>query len=260
MKIILTDRIGKHITEAVGDDFVQLDIQQAYGFEDILTFETAPESFVEIDIDPHIKKSIVYTPTGTITYQMPVGYKTQAYHPDAFKADSHCITMAVVTEDTLAARRNLACNALDKRWETGYYPHAEANVVTRDEPWFEAKNAIDGCFERDGHGAWPYQSWGGGLRDDLEFTLDFGRKVTVDEVVIYLRADYKDDHDVNWESGTIEFSNGKQVDLEMGLTENGQSFTFESQTITWLKLKNLKREVSVAFTALTQIEVYGVEC
>lgn len=259
MKIILTDRIGTFIVEEVGDDIVELNYNNKYGFEDILTFETEPGSFVEIDIDPHVNKSIVFTPTGTITYHIPVAQKLKAYHPDAFQGEQHHISMKVVSKETLTTRRNLAINGLDKRWKTGYYPHAEGNVVTRDEPWFEGKNAIDGKFERDGHGAWPYQSWGGGLRDDLEFVLDFGREVTIDEIIIYLRADFENDHDVNWESGTLEFSSGKITPIKMILTPEGQSFKFNNETIKWLKLKDLKREVSKAFSALTQIEVYGIE-
>lgn len=259
MKIRLTDRMGEEKAKASGETKVKLDFNEEYGFEDILIFETTPKSFVEIDIDPHFVNSIVYTPTGIIEYQLPVGYKAKAYHPDAFKGNKHTVTMELLPEERVKARRNLALNALDKRWETGYYPHAEANVVTRDEPWFEAKNAIDGSFKRDGHGAYPYQSWGGGLRDDLEFTLDFGREVLIDEIVIYLRADYTDNHDINWESGTIEFSNGYSMPIQMTKTKEGESFTFEPQKVTSIKLKNLKREFSKAFTALTQIEVFGQE-
>lgn len=259
MKITLTDRLGIELMTAEGEDLVRLDINQAYGFEDILVLETRPNSFVLIDIDEHVKPSIVYTPSGKIIYQIPVAMKLKAYHPDAFQGDSHCITMTKVAPEVLESRRNLALNGMDLRWETGYYPHAQGNVVTRDEPWFEGKNAIDGWLERDGHGAWPYQSWGGGLRDDLEFELDFGREVIIDEVVIYFRADMENGHDINWESGTLEFSNGHSMALEMELTKKGQSFKFQPQRVTSIKLKDLKRELSAAFTALTQIEVFGVE-
>lgn len=259
MKITLTDRLNNVKVTSEGEEAVTLDINQKYGFDDILVFETEANSFVEISIDQHVKNSVIYTPDGKISYQIPVNMKLKAYHPEAFQGESHQITMKKLNEDTLKTRRNLALNGMDLRWPTGYFPHAEANIVTRDEPWFEGKNAIDGWLERDGHGAWPYQSWGGGLRDDLEFWIDFGREVTIDEIVIYFRADMVNDHDINWESGTVEFSNGYKLDLKMTLTEEGQSFKFEPQTVNRIKLTNLKREFSAAFTALTQIEVYGVE-
>lgn len=257
MKITHTDRLGNLRGEATGEDAVTLEIASAYGFEDILIFETTPGSFVEVDIDPTFNKSIVYVPNGKIVYQLPVGPKARAYSPDAFQGERHAPSMRTVAKSELTTRRNLAMNALDMRWDTGYFPHASANVVTRDEPWFEAKNAIDGHLLRDGHGAWPYQSWGGGLRDDLVFRLDFGREVLVDEIIIYLRADYKDDHDINWESGLLTFSDGEEMPITMKKSELGQSYKIEPKKITWFELSKLKREISAAFSALTQIEVFG---
>lgn len=260
MKISLTDRLGNLITHTEGDGSVTLALGCAYGFEDILIFDKGEHEFVEITIDGHIVPSVIYSKEQIITYQIPVGAKTMAYHPDTFQGDSHLITMSTINNEFLTTRRNLAINGLDKRWDTGYFPHASANVVTRDEPWFEAKNAIDGSLEREGHGSYPFQSWGGGLREDLEFTLDFGREVLIDEIIIYLRADYEDDHDINWESGNIEFSNGERMTVKMSKTQEGESFNFEPQKVSWLKLKDLKREISSAYSALTQIEVYGHDC
>ncbi len=259
MKIMLKDRMGRLIKEVYGDKSASLILDRSYGFEDIIIFESIPKAFLEISLDPHLRPSIIYTPNGRVVYQLPAGYKIKAYHPDAFKGGHHEINIKDVSNSIMNVRRNLALNALDLRWETGYFPHASANVVTRDEPWFEAKNAIDGVLEREGHGAWPYQSWGGGLRDDLEFILDFGREVVIDEIVIFLRADYVDNHDVNWESGTLVFSDDTSKDIKMIKTTEGQSFSFDHKKIRWIKLCNLKREYSEAFSALTQIEVYGKE-
>lgn len=259
MKITLTDRIGRQITEAEGNDEVKLIMEQAYGFEDILIFEVNKDAYVEIDIDPHINKSIVFIPTGRFVYQIPAGHKKMAYHPEAFEGKKHQVTMRVVSSETLSTRRNLAMNGLDTRWGDECFPHAYANVVTRDEAWFEGKNAIDGYILRDGHGAWPYQSWGGGLRDDLAFTLDFGREVIIDEIIIYLRADYVDNHDIHWESGMLLFSDGENMAITMKKTGEGQSFKFKPKKTSSIRLDQLKREVSIAFSALSQIEVYGVE-
>lgn len=44
--------------------------------------------------------------------------------------------------------------------ETTYYPHATANVETRNEAVFAARNTIDGQINNQGHGVWPYESWG----------------------------------------------------------------------------------------------------
>lgn len=259
MRIALTDRLDQLKAETFGEDFVSLKLDQAYGFDDILVFEVAKGAFVEVSIDPHVKTSIIYVPEGKISFQIPVNMKAKAYHPQAFIGTNHLISMKKVTDEVKAPRRNLAMNGLDKRWDTGYFPHAHANVVTRDEPWFEGKNAIDGHVVQDGHGAWPYQSWGGGLRDDLEFKLDFGRDVIIDEIIISLRADYVNDHDINWESGVVEFSDGTTLPIKMIKSSEGQSYKFDPKKVSWIKLNQLKREVSAAFSALVQIEVYGTE-
>ncbi len=257
MKITHTDRLGNLLSENSGKESVRLEISHAFGFEDILIFEAKPGDLLEIDIDPRFHKSILFAPNGKIVYQLPVGPKAKAYHPDAFSGEAHSISMRLASEDELRERRNLAMNSLDMRWDTGYFPHASANIVTRDEPWFEAKNAIDGHLLRDGHGAWPYQSWGGGLRDDLVFKLDFGREVLIDEIIIYLRADYTNDHDINWESGLLTFSDGDTMPITMEKSEEGQSYPINQKTVNWVELSQLKREISAAFSALTQIEVFG---
>lgn len=140
MKIILSDRLGNKKKAMVeGHDNLVFIWEEAYSFEDILTFEVEANSFVGITIDQHLKSSIIYTPSGIIIYQIPVGFKTKAYHPDAFQQNHQEIRISTVSGDVLKCRRNLAMNSLDKRWATGYYPHAEANVVTRDEPGLKAR-------------------------------------------------------------------------------------------------------------------------
>ena len=63
------------------------------------------------------------------------------------------------------------------------------NVETRGEAVFAARNAIDGVYENDAHGIWPYQSWGINRDPNAALTLDFGRPVTIDELRLTLRAD-----------------------------------------------------------------------
>ena len=73
---------------------------------------------------------------------------------------------------------------------TGFYPHASANVETRGEAVFAARNAVDGVYENDAHGTWPYQSWGINRDPSAALTIEFGRSVTVDELRLTLRADF----------------------------------------------------------------------
>lgn len=259
MKISICNGENKTLSENMGEDNVILNYENGYSDGDYVLFEAEKNDFVTVLIDPNIVESIIYLPEGSIKYVIPFGVARKAYHPEAFIGVSHQIKMTKTEKNQLKTRRNLALNGLDLRGQNQYFPHSDANVVTRDEPWFESRNAIDGYKETKGHGPFPYQSWGGGLRDDLEFRLYFGRDVIIDEVIIYLRADYVNDHDINWESGIIEFSDGQTFPINMIKSVEGQSFTFEARKVSWIKLHHLKREISAAFSALIQIEVYGYE-
>ena len=73
--------------------------------------------------------------------------------------------------------RNLAENVNDQHGDVNCYPHASANVETRGEAVFAAKNAIDGVTANHSHGKWPFASWGINQRDDAEIKLEFGREI-----------------------------------------------------------------------------------
>lgn len=263
MRIVLKDRLLKVKEVAEGKGEVHLQLDSSFTKEDIVVFELTEEEreecqgMVTIELDKTMVPAQIYMPSGKLQYQIPSAWKLKAYAPEAFQGNID-IRMKLTPKEVLKKRRNLALNSMDIRGEmVDYYPHADANVVTRDEPWFEARNAIDGIVMTKGHGQYPYQSWGGGLRDDLEFRLYFGRLVTIDEIVIFLRADYHEDHDINWESAVIEFSDGTSMDVGLTKTTEGQSIQFEPKKVEWIKMYHLKREISAAFSALTQFEVYG---
>ena len=53
-----------------------------------------------------------------------------------------------------------------------YKRQASANVETRGESVFAARNAIDGVKANRSHGAWPFESWGINRQDDAQLTLE----------------------------------------------------------------------------------------
>ncbi len=254
---------NKVLAEQEGKEEVSLTYEGTYLESDKIVFDFDDEKYVFVDIGEHIIESFLYVPESLFEYSIPFGEKLTAYHPEAFQGDIHTIKVRVAKKEEISKYRNLALNGLDKHFpleqKVQCYPHAYANIVTRNEACFEPRNAIDGCKDNSSHGHYPYHSWGGGLRDDLEFTLFFGREVEIDKIVLYLRADYKDDHDTNWETGTFEFSDGSRIPISMIKTPDPQEFKFESRKCTWVKLTEIYRPVSSAFAALTQIEVYGRE-
>lgn len=67
-------------------------------------------------------------------------------------------------------------------------------------------------------------------------------------------------HDNWWKSGTIVFSDGSTLELELTKIGNAQVVSFEEKTISLLELqKMVKSEEPSPFPALVQIEVYGTE-
>jgi len=259
MRIYIRNIYGEILVDKSGRERLVLEYDRIWRRGDAVVFETETP-YVTINLDPHLAETHAFIPGGRFEYAIPFGEKRTAYHPDAFSGPEHRISLRITESSLMKSRRNLALNSLDKRNINTCYPHSDANVMTRDEAVFESRNAIDGYCDTRGHGEFPFQSWGGGLRDDLEFELYFGRGVIIDEIALLLRADYRNDHDINWESGTIEFSDGSALPIEMMKTTEKQCFKLSHpKMVEWIKLNHLKREISSAFSALSQIEVYGKE-
>ena len=108
------------------------------------------------------------------------------------------------------------------------------------------------------HGEWPFTSWGINRDPSAQLTVNFGRAVSVNRVVLYLRADFP--HDAWWSSATLHFSDGSSIVVALEKTGSSQSFDFPSRTIEWVSVDTLvKADDPSPFPALTQLEVYGTE-
>ncbi len=229
--------------------------------------------FIAVRLDKTLKESIVWVPNKSFEFLIPSENQRRCgYHPDAFKGEAHKISVREPEEKDIYGYRNIALNSHDRHASVKFFPHATANFVTREDPCFYERNAIDGEINNQGHGRYPYHSWAGGARNDLEYVLDFGREVEIDKIVFYLRADFKHDaktgipHDSYWKSIDIEFSDGEVIRGEFKLDNSdlnpenskGQVLAFEKKTTRAIKLFNFTQVSEVlSFAALTQIEVYG---
>lgn len=208
-----------------------------------------------VKVDECIEAALVYLPTGEMRYRIPFGDERRAYPPLAFSGDRHVIEV-VPAEAVAHLYRNLALNPADQRGDVTAYPHATANVETRNESVFAARNVIDGMRLSTGHGDWPYQSWGIGAREDAYLTLDFGRPVRIDRMVLHLRADFP--HDAYWTQATVVLSDGTERTFPLEPSEAGQAVGLGEHTVSWLRLERLiKCDVPSAYPALKQLEVYG---
>lgn len=141
-------------------------------------------------IDDVIEESLVYLTERELIFTIPFEEKKKAWNPKAFTGERHYLTCRPAEDYEIKSYRNLAKNPMDTCDSQGCYPHASSNLGAGGAFEFAARNAIDGVLANHSHGSWPYASWGIQKRDDAEFSLDFGRPVCFDRIVLRTRADF----------------------------------------------------------------------
>lgn len=225
---------------------------------DMIKIESsAKPCFAVVQLDFGLQPCFVYI-KDTFEFPVPFDEKKFCYPPMSFSGEQHYIHIRAARPEEISCRKNLALNPCDGHTNSGFYPHATANIETRGESVFAARNAIDGCIANTSHGNWPFASWGINRDPQAQLKIDFGRNVKIDELVFYLRADFP--HDAWWERGTVHFSDGTDFTAEFIKTGSAQSFKIPEKTISWLTLDTLiKADDPSPFPALTQLEVYGIE-
>ena len=250
------DRNGKTLCVSSGEDQVSLVYTAEYQEGDRVVLETSEKNIhVWIQVDDALGSALCYV-TDHISYDIPFGEKKICYSPKTFSGSRHYLCARCAREDEIYAYRNVAMNVCDQHGDTHCYPHAFANVETRGESVFAARNAIDGVCENRSHGEWPYESWGINMQDDAEMTVDFGRQVEIDKIVLYTRSDFP--HDNWWQQVTLTFSDGTSVDWKLEKSSLPHILSFKAKKAEWVKLEKLiKSEDPSPFPALSQIEVYG---
>lgn len=218
-----------------------------------------PGSIYAIKADAALEEALVYTEQESIIYEIPFYEKKESMNPLCFTGNRHYLSIRRARTFETESYRNLAKNPFDQHAASGAYPHASANVETRGESVFAAKNAIDGVFAATCHGEWPFASWGINRQKDAEFCLDFGRPVDFDRIELYTRADFP--HDSYWTEATFTFSDGTSEVVQMQKKiQEPHVFAIKRNGIRWLKLGNLiKAPDESPFPALVQIAVYGTE-
>ena len=235
-------RGSEKLAEARGKNEAALLYRGAYEAGDEIRFSSDSQHAV-VQVDQQVKPARVYLPSGAFVYRPPM----------AFAGNMHLMS---IKPDENSEYRNLAENPADQRGEVEAYPHATANVETRNESGFAARNVIDGEHIACGHGEWPFGSWGIGARTDARLTLDFGREVEIDAMTLYLRADFP--HDAYWISGTVTLDDGYEKTFPLEGIDGAQHIELGKHRIRTLTLdKLIKCDNPSAFPALRQIEVYG---
>lgn len=218
--------------------------------------DTCPCHLV-VRLDAVMEPVLVLMTEPAFLLPIPFGEKHVSYDPRSFQGDVHLLSVRRAMPAEVRAYRNLALNPYDHHGNTALFPHASANVETRGESVFAARNAIDGYRAASGHGIWPYSSWGINRNPQAALRIDFGTPVQLDQVVLYLRADFP--HDAWWEKASLHFSDGSQSVLSLEKLDGAQRFPLEGKETSFIVLDTLiKADDPSPFPALTQMEAWGV--
>lgn len=259
IKLKILDEAGLPLLTAPAGEALSLVYMAPYKPGDRIALEIGtPGQYVVVQFEDTMPPALIYVQKREINFPIPFGPQAVTYSPKSFTGACHIIRARFARPDELTVRRNLACNPYDIHGDSGYFPHASANVETRGEAVFAARNAIDGVYENDAHGVWPYQSWGINRDPRAALTLAFGRPVLLDELRLTLRADYP--HDSWWTRAAVVFDDGSREVLELQKTALPQAFPLAPRRVCSLCLQELiKADDPSPFPALTQLEAWGVE-
>jgi hypothetical protein len=258
-EIIIRNRFNIEVAKSSGVGECHLFYHDNYLVGDRIIIKGSKlNTFVVLKIDDGMESSIVYMTKRQFEYEIPFFEKHDSYPAQSFQGSSHVISIRDATKAEWECYRNLSFNCADQHQCYGLFPHAHANVETRGESVFAARNAIDGYVLTDFHGCWPYESWGINRQDDAWLQVDFGRMVSIDRLDLFLRADFP--HDNWWKDITFEFSDETSIIVHPVKSGKRQTFAIEPRKISWIRMMNLiKAEEESPFPALTQIEIYGTE-
>lgn len=256
VKLEIWDKSNAVVTTAEAENRVVLVHAPEYQEGDKIVFSCGSPGFYLLRLDDAIALALVYVHS-RVEFTIPFErWERVRYSPRAFTGGMHLLTAEAAESSLVAARRNLAFNPLDQHGTLGMWPHAVANAETQQGSLFIACNAIDGICASNHHYPYPYQSWGTNKDPNAALTVEFGVPVTVDELVLTLRADYP--HDSHWIRGTVEFSDSSRETLTFEKSDQPQRFAISPRTVTSMTLKELiKADDNSEFAALRQIEAWG---
>ena len=215
------------------------------------------QAYYMVQLDETLVPSLVYFTQDEWIFELPLAENLiKSSVETAFSSNRHSIMVRKAHDFEIENYQNLSFNAHDQKENSDVYPHAFANVETRDDSVFFAKNAIDGKYANLSHGSYPFASWGINQQKDAALTIDFGREVEIDKIALLLRCDFP--HDSFWEQIRVSFSDGEYFVFDTERKVEFQTFEFEARLTSTVTLSHLKKVADDSpFPALTQIEVFG---
>lgn len=239
------------------DTSIDVVYEGEYNEGDKVVISKTDTEYLSLKLDDTLAESLIFVPISTFEFPIPFGELKKGYDDKAFTGNSHRIKIYEPEDEVKYSLRKISLNSHDLRGQKKYFPHAYANLVTREAVCFYERNAIDGIIQNHDHGDYPYHSWAGGAREDLEYFLDFGTEVEIEKIVFFLRADFP--HDTYWKSLDVEFDDKTRITANFIKTGEGQELVLSEKKLTRkIHLTNFKQaELPFSWAALSQIEVYG---
>lgn len=256
MEIIVSDALGRVLSRSAHSEEALLCLDHEWAEGDRVEIAAPPGAHLWLKMNAAIPGGEVYCPEGRMVWRVPWGEHRLAYAPLAFASPRNILSARLMQPEELRAVRDIARNPLDLRGDTDFFPHCTANVETRNESVFAARNVIDGLRHNTSHGEWPYESWGIGAREDAWCRLDFGREVAVERMALTLRADFP--HDAYWVKGHVADSAGRLIAFDLARTGERQWVGLGGAHVRWLRLEGMvKSDDPSAFPSLRAWEVFG---
>ena len=259
IQITLKNSSGEAVVRAAHESDAMLLIGRGWEAGDTVELSAPEEAHLMVRMGAFFPESEVYLPKGKMTWRVPEGEHRLAYAPGIFDGPRQIVTARLMMGPELSLRRDLARNPADLRGDTDFFPHCTANVETRGESVFAARNVIDGLRFNTSHGKWPFESWGIGAREDAWCLVDFGREIVAEQMALTLRADFP--HDAYWVSGHAAASDGSEFSFSLNKTGERQWIDLGGRKIRWIRLEGMRKsDDPSAFPSLRAWEVYGREC
>ena len=206
---IITGRIDHEKPEAPfvaeGDTLAVLAIKQylyQVGDKIVVTY-TGATPYLMVQLDETLAPSLIYLKEKVWEYQIPLEESARkAFVDTAFHSARHQIMVRQAHTFEKDNYQNLSMNTHDQKEYSGAYPHAYANVETRDDAVSLRKmrlilSLVTFLMAR------IHLLLGELTKKEAQLTIDFGRPVETDWIRLLFRADYP--HDSYWEEVTLAF-------------------------------------------------------
>ncbi|MDO5553947.1 MAG: hypothetical protein Q4G68_09300 [Planctomycetia bacterium] len=147
------------------------------------------------------------------------------------------------------ARRNLALNPQATTFSVTSYPHATSNSHWKYWDTTSPRLTIDGKRESSDN------AWRPNRRTDLWLKVEFGRSVSVDEVVLTLKL--TEEQKKTWSKAVIRFSDESEIPIELACTTEPQHFPFTAKATTSVTITNLQEDSPLSDNGVVELEVWG---